>query len=69
MNVIDGFYFSTRYPGNESFIPSIRDIDKANMAVENTRNFTLAICREMEQEQNLEAEYDEYSDFEFDEER
>ena len=69
MNVIDGFYFSTRYPGNESFIPSIRDIDKANMAVENTRNFALAICREMEQEQNLEAEYDEYSDFEFDDER
>lgn len=41
MDRIDGFYFTTRYPGSESFIPSEKDIDKASKA----RNFTLEICR------------------------
>ena len=26
---IDGFYFTTRYPGDDSFIPTERDIDRA----------------------------------------
>ena len=68
MNVIDGYYFSTRYPGNESFIPSTRDIDKANSAVENARDFTLQICREMEENHDIDEEYDDYSDFEYDNE-
>ena len=46
MDRIDGFYFTTRYPGSESFIPSERDIDKANMAVEEARKFTLDICEQ-----------------------
>lgn len=45
MDRIDGFYFTTRYPGSESFIPSGRDIDKANEAVEAAREYTLYICR------------------------
>lgn len=69
MNVIDGFYFSTRYPGNESFIPTSRDIDKANMAVENTRVFTHEVCRNMEIENAIheasEQDYDDYADFDF----
>lgn len=68
MNVIDGYYFSTRYPGNESFIPSTRDIDKANSAVENARDFTLQICREMEENHDIDEEYNNYSDFEYDDE-
>lgn len=44
MDRIDGFYFTTRYPGSESFIPSERDIDKANTAVEEARKFTMEIC-------------------------
>ena len=46
MDRIDGFYFTTRYPGSESFIPSERDIDKANIAVEEARKFTLDICEQ-----------------------
>lgn len=44
MDRIDGFYFTTRYPGSESFLPSERDIDKANTAVEEARKFTISIC-------------------------
>lgn len=46
---IDGFYFTTRYPGNESFIPSSRDIDKANVAVKAAREFMYEICQEMDE--------------------
>lgn len=46
MDRIDGFYFTTRYPGSESFIPSERDIDKANIAVEEARKFTLDMCEQ-----------------------
>lgn len=65
MNIIDGFYFTTRYPGDESYIPSERDIDKANRAVESTRDFTIQICREMEQELDYSENFDEYADFDF----
>lgn len=50
MDIIDGYYFTTRYPGEDSFIPSERDIDKTNRAVETTRDFVLGICRKMEQD-------------------
>lgn len=61
---VNGFYFSTRYPGDDSFIASARDVAKANEAVERTRDFTLAICREIEHNTELEdmtqeLEYDE----------
>lgn len=45
MDRIDGFYFTTRYPGSESFIASERDIDKAKAAVEEARKFTLDTCK------------------------
>lgn len=45
---INGFYFSTRYPGDESFIPNEKDIDKAHAAVEATRDFTHELCKRME---------------------
>lgn len=60
---INGFYFSTRYPGADSFIPSERDIDKANTAVEYARSITLELCKifedpeaEQKPEQEPEAE-------------
>lgn len=45
---INGFYFSTRYPSDESFIPNERDIDKAYAAVEAARGFMRELCRTME---------------------
>ena len=51
MSVIDGFYFTTRYPGTDSFMPTSRDIAKANRAVESTRNFVLDVCRELDHEE------------------
>ena len=46
---IDGFYFTTRYPGDESFIPSEKDIDKADKAVRLCRDFVLRTVSEIEQ--------------------
>ena len=51
LDKINGFYFSTRYPGDDSFIASERDVDKASDAVESARKFTLEVCREMETNQ------------------
>ncbi|MCC2255560.1 HEPN domain-containing protein [Ruminococcus sp. CLA-AA-H200] len=48
---IDGFYFTTRYPGDDSFIATERDIDTARSAVEYARTFTLGIIRQMEHEE------------------
>ena len=45
---IDGFYFTTRYPGDDSFLPTERDIDKTNRAVEAARKFTYEICESMQ---------------------
>lgn len=63
LNVIDGFYFTTRYPGSESFIPRERDIDKANRAVEKARAFTVEICHELEQCVNFTEEHGEHDDY------
>ena len=72
---IDGFYFSTRYPGEDSFIPSERDVDMANYAVEQTRDDVIQICAElhrhsgeMEYENGTENEQDEYDDLDEEEE-
>lgn len=62
---IDGFYFSTRYPGADSFIPTSRDIDKANTAVEKARNFTLSICHELDGH-DIEESVDEHQNIEND---
>lgn len=58
---INGFYFSTRYPGDNCFIASDRDVKKAAAAVESAREFTLDICQEFEQEleQEMEEELEE----------
>lgn len=58
---INGYYFTTRYPGTESFFASDRDIEKVAAAVESTRDLTYEVCREMEQEveQEIEPELDE----------
>lgn len=47
---INGFYFMTRYPGDESFIPNEEDIDRAFFAVESTRKFVHDFCSSMEDE-------------------
>ena len=46
---IDGFYFTTRYPGNDSFIPTERDIDRADKAVRLCRDFVFQTTSEIEQ--------------------
>ena len=53
---IDGYYFQTRYPGEESFIPTSKDIDKAYLAVEAAREYTLSVVRENELDEELENE-------------
>ena len=47
---IDGFYFTTRYPGDDSFIPTERDIDRADKAVRLCRDFVFQTMSEIEQE-------------------
>ena len=47
---IDGFYFTTRYPGDDSFIPTERDIDRADKAVHLCRDFVFQTMSEIEQE-------------------
>lgn len=39
LNRIDGFYFATRYPGDDSFMPAETDIDRAEEAVRICREF------------------------------
>ena len=46
---IDGFYFTTRYPGDDSFIPTERDIDRADKAVCLCRDFVFRTTSEIEQ--------------------
>lgn len=41
---VNGFGMQTVYPGQDSFLPSGKDIDKANAAVELTRRFVLEAC-------------------------
>ncbi len=48
MQAIDGFYFTTRYPGEDSFIADETDIDDAWKAVETAREFTIEIIQKME---------------------
>ena len=48
MQAIDGFYFTTRYPGEDSFIANETDIDDAWNAVVTARNLTIALIHEMD---------------------
>lgn len=57
MQTIDGFYFTTRYPGDDSFIADESDVDSAWIAVEAARDLTLELIREFEKsEPELEEE-------------
>lgn len=53
---INGFYFSTRYPGDDSFIATGRDVEKANAAVESARDFVNNICYELEHGNDIQEE-------------
>lgn len=48
---IDGFYFTTRYPGDDSFVASEKDIDDAWEAVQSARTFTTDVIRKMESDE------------------
>lgn len=48
LSKINGLYFTTRYPGDESFAASEQDIDNAYNAVEETRSYVLDVCHELE---------------------
>lgn len=45
---IDGFYFTTRYPGDDSFVPDEDDIDDTWQAVKNTRATVLHLIHKIE---------------------
>lgn len=45
---ISGFYFSTQYPSDDSFIATERDVEKANAEVECARDFALEICKDID---------------------
>lgn len=66
LSLIDGFYFTTRYPGDDSYLASARDIDKAYGAVNAARDFTLDLCHQytLEQQENI----GEYNYYDYDEE-
>ena len=49
MKIIDGFYFTTRYPGNDSFIAGEEEIADGANAVKLTREFTLDIIKRLEE--------------------
>lgn len=46
----DGYYYTTRYPGDDSFRASERDIEKAWFAINDARQFTYNVIQEIEQE-------------------
>ena len=48
MKIIDGFYFTTRYPGNDSFIAGEEEIADAAEAVQLTRKFVLETVEQLE---------------------
>lgn len=48
LECIDGYYFSTRYPGDDSFLPTERDVDNAAKAIDFARDLCLDFCREMD---------------------
>lgn len=53
MNSIDGFYYSMRYPGDDSYFASPEDIENAHAAVELTRNFVLEQIAEIEKNSSI----------------
>lgn len=53
---INGFYYSTRYPGDDSFFVKERDIKLCAEALRTCRSFTLELIKELEikpKEQNV----------------
>lgn len=45
LSQINGYYFTTRYPGDEHYNPTKQDIEKVNAAIEGTRDLTYELCR------------------------
>lgn len=45
---IDGFYFTTRYPGDDSFVASAEDIEKTWETVQAAREFVVGQIQELE---------------------
>ena len=46
---VDGFYFSTRYTGEDCFVPTEDDIDIAYEATKTVRSYTLEKIQELDQ--------------------
>lgn len=47
---IDGFYFTTRYPGDNSFHPGEQDVEAAMEAVEQAREYTYSVINYLHRE-------------------
>lgn len=62
LNPMSAYYFSCRYPGDESFFPTEEDATLAKNAVVATREFVLSVERELEafrDQRNAEQDQDE----------
>lgn len=67
LSVITSFYFTTRYPGDDSVIPTESDIECVAESIVLTRSFTLDVIHQIEHsnEQNIEnSDIDIDDDFE-----
>lgn len=54
----DGYYFATRYPGEDSFAATEEDVDIVCEAIEQTRNFVIEACQELEENEHNQEEPD-----------
>ncbi|MBQ6662758.1 MAG: HEPN domain-containing protein [Firmicutes bacterium] len=52
VNEVDGYYFSTRYPGDEAIELTAEDIQRAVEATRVCREFVLAVITGLEEEQS-----------------
>ena len=64
---VDGFYFSTRYPGEDCFVPTEDDIDIAYEATKTVRSYTLEKIQELDQSLFREPTEEDLEEFRHDE--
>ncbi|MCD7981982.1 MAG: HEPN domain-containing protein [Clostridiales bacterium] len=48
MRIIDGYYFTTRYPGEDSIELEQSDVENCMAAVTSCRNETISVCEQFE---------------------
>ena len=53
MGIIDGFYFSTRYPGDDSIEINEEDLRHCEKAISGCRDFTMEYVKKKEKERTI----------------